>query len=135
MKNMRTGMVVVSGALALLAVSGCSKSADTPTAAVSETYDAIQKGDVDAVWQRMSQADRTKFITAIGAKEEGEAKQALSEAFASQAFHRFTIGDAKREGDTATVDVTAFKTPEDADGETQTINLVKENGKWVLNDN
>jgi hypothetical protein len=133
--NMLARITVLSSAAVVLMTSGCSKSTDTPTAAVSETYDAIQKGDVDAVWQRMSQADRSKFTSALGVAEESEGTQALTEALAKQVFHRFTIAEAKRKGDAATVTVTAFKTDDDADGETRTIKLIKENGKWVLNDN
>jgi hypothetical protein len=102
---------------------------------VSETCDAIQKGDVDTVWQRTSKADRAKFTSALGVSEEGEAKQTLSEALSRQTFHRFALGETKREGNTATVNLTTFKTENDADGETHAITLIQENGKWVLNGN
>ena len=118
----------------LLIVTGCSKS-ESPVDAVEKTYSAIQQGDADAVWQRMSQADRTKFMSALGVTAEQEAKQVLQEEFARQTHHRVTIGEIQRDGDSATVVATMFRTPEDSTGETTTIKLVKEEGRWVLDDN
>ena len=124
----------LSVSIVLLIVTGFSKP-ESPGEAVEKTYSTIHQGDVDTVWQRMSQADRTKFMSALGITAEQEAKQVLQEEFAKQTHHRVAIGKVQRDGDSATVVVTMFRDPEDANGETTTIKLSKEGGKWVLDDN
>ena len=118
-----------------LTMTGCSRPTETPSAAASEAYKAMLNGNTDTVWQSMSQADRSKFMTGVGVIDEDEAKLTLAKSFSDKAYHRITVGDAQVKGNTATVAVTAFKTEEDADGETRTIELIREDGRWVFDGN
>ena len=125
---------VLTAAIAVLLGAGCSKP-ESPGEAVQNAYAASQQGDVDAVWQRMSEADHAKFMSGLGVTDEEDAKQALREEFAEQPHHHLTIGDIQTDGDSAIVTATMYRTPDDATGETATIRLIKENSRWVLNDN
>ncbi len=126
---------LLSGAVVVLLFAGCSTPPESPSDAVQEVYSAIRQGDADTIWQRMSAADRTRFMSAVGVTDEKEAKLVIREGTVEQANIRVTIGETQIDGDLATVVITGYRNPEDTVGTTLTMKLIKEDGKWVANGN
>jgi hypothetical protein len=64
-------------------LSGCAMFSENPRKVVLNLYRGVETGDSDAVWSRMSKADRAKFMQAVGVATESEARKTLIESWTS----------------------------------------------------
>lgn len=118
--------------LASVLLSGCATLPETPRSVTEHVFESIRKGNIDAVWNRMSNADKQGVMKDIGGGE-AEAKAALAKMYASPGaqfnFVRTKILDET--ADSATLAVTIYTLPYQRKDQT-TVHLVREDGKWLM---
>ena len=109
---MKRAMVLVSiGCLVFIA--GCSSN--SPSAAARKFYEAIEKNDYNAMGQ-VATSETVQLMAMVGEKASGMVA----------AYGKITKTTEKIDGDKAVVTLTF------ANGETDTLDLIKVDGKWKV---
>ncbi|MBN1232059.1 MAG: DUF4878 domain-containing protein [Candidatus Coatesbacteria bacterium] len=132
MKRLVVVVLALAFVFALISCGGGS-----PKATVQEFIDKAKSGNVDSAMQLCRKADQEAFkeiktmMDELKKKDSGAAKDFdLGEALKKQTAN-VSLGNETVEGDKATVEITA-KDEKGADKKDK-IELVKEDGKWVIN--
>ena len=125
MNRRMPAIMILAIALAAGFITGCSKGASTPTAALKGYYEAAKNKDYAAAKKYLSA--NTVTLMEVGSKKMGKTpeeafKESSTDANAS-VMPEFS--NEKITGDTATVEMKA-------QGQTVTMPMVKENGEWKL---
>ena len=121
---MRKILAVLSIAgLALMACGG-GGGASSPEDAVNGMFDAMKSGDIDAMAQYMPEEDRSE-ITEMSDEE----KEMVEGMLTMMSALEYEIKGTEIDGDAAvvTVEVTFM-----GDTDEQEVELMKENGSWVI---
>jgi len=126
MKRGVRGMVALGLALVLVAVAACSKSANSPTAALKAYYEAAKKKDIATAKKYLS-SGTLKMMEDLAKAQGKTLDQMFNENAAKDSqMPAPEFSNEKINGDTATVDIKAPNMP------TVTAQMVKENGEWKL---
>jgi len=130
MKSALAGVLAVTF---LLVIQGCGSNHSGPVDAITRHLKAVQEGDVDTVWQLIPPNDRTNFMGGLGGVDETEAKKVLmrTSAKARQSLRHWKVGEVEQNGNNATAVVTVYTT-ENPEGVTQTVKLIKQDGRWFI---
>lgn len=119
------GRLIALAAAALLA-TGCG-GGNSPGDAVSDLYSAAADGDASGVCEVLSE----EAATAAAADENAESCEAGIERTlaggAGALLGDIEVGEASVEGESGTVQVSAF-------GQTDTVDVVQEDGDWKVDE-
>ena len=119
-------LLVAAFAFAAVCMSGCNSSGGDPKAVLSSFFDAMAKKDIPAARKLATADSKAMFdMMEMGMKMQGNtADDGLSEKYDKT---KMQMGDAKIDGDRATVNVKETK-----GGESLDFVLKKESGSWKV---
>jgi len=116
-------------AVAALGFGGCGGGDESPEDTVSAFYTAVGEGDFEGVCDRLSEGAIQATIDEEGAESCEEAAETSLEGAeeASALLDQIEVGEASIDGESGTVEITL-------EGQTDTVNVVQEDGEWKVDD-
>jgi hypothetical protein len=134
MKNNILRATAVLAAGAALAVAGCGGDDDNsgvdtsdPTAVVTALYAAAGDGDAAAMCDLLSADAQQRAQETEDADDCETAVEKSLSGGAGDLLSQIEVGEADVEGDSGTVEIKAF-------GQTDTVNVVQEDGEWKVDE-
>jgi ketosteroid isomerase-like protein len=128
--QLRRGAAALAAGAVIFAV-GCGGSDDSATAsddpadAVRALYAAAGEGDAAAMCDVMSEAAQENAKTVQGADSCEDAISQTLQGGGGELFDSIEVGEADVEGDSGTVEISAF-------GNKDKVRVVKEDGEWKV---